>query len=48
MCQVFDQPSSIKYEFQGSPEIAETMGLLIGSNNALKDPYNFMRFQVCG
>ncbi len=46
MCQVFGMPSSIKYESQGGPGIAQIMELLMGSSNALEDRYNFMRFQV--
>ncbi|MFS1894337.1 type II toxin-antitoxin system HipA family toxin [Vibrio lentus] len=46
ICQVFGKPSSIKYESQGGPGIAEIMELLMGSSNALEDQYNFMKFQV--
>ncbi|UGA55417.1 type II toxin-antitoxin system HipA family toxin [Vibrio sp. VB16] len=46
ICQVFGMPSSIKYESQGGPSIAQIMALLMGSSNALEDRYNFMRFQV--
>lgn len=46
MCQVFGMPSSIKYESQGGPGIAQIMDLLMGSSNALEDRYNFMRFQL--
>ncbi|WP_412515160.1 type II toxin-antitoxin system HipA family toxin [Vibrio cyclitrophicus] len=46
ICQVFGMPSSIKYESQGGPSIAQIMELLMGSSNALEDRYNFMRFQV--
>ncbi|MGX2952359.1 HipA domain-containing protein [Shewanella sp. JL219SE-S6] len=46
ICQVFGMPSSIKYESQGGPGIAQIMKLLMGSSNALEDQYNFMRFQV--
>ncbi|GLO60078.1 serine/threonine protein kinase [Vibrio sp. MACH09] len=46
ICQVFGMPSSIKYESQGGPCIAQIMELLMGSSNALEDRYNFMRFQV--
>lgn len=46
ICQVFGKPSSIKYESDGGPGIAEIMKLLMGSSNALEDQYNFMRFQV--
>ncbi|MFC1235955.1 type II toxin-antitoxin system HipA family toxin [Vibrio sp. F74] len=46
ICQVFGMPSSIKYESQGGPSIAQIMALLMGSSNALEDQYNFMRFQV--
>ncbi|PML13644.1 type II toxin-antitoxin system HipA family toxin [Vibrio breoganii] len=45
-CQAFGVPSSIKYESQGGPGIAQIMELLMGSSNALEDRYNFMRFQV--
>ncbi|WP_112478612.1 type II toxin-antitoxin system HipA family toxin [Vibrio variabilis] len=46
ICQVFGMPSSIKYESQGGPGIAQIMTLLMGSSNALEDRYNFMRFHV--
>ncbi|WP_193002745.1 HipA domain-containing protein, partial [Vibrio litoralis] len=46
ICQVFGLPSSIKYESQGGPSIAQIMELLMGSSNAIEDRYNFMRFQV--
>ncbi|WP_341489095.1 type II toxin-antitoxin system HipA family toxin [Photobacterium damselae subsp. damselae] len=46
ICQVFGMPSSVKYESQGGPGIAQIMELLMGSSNALEDRYNFMRFQV--
>lgn len=46
ICQVFGMTSSIKYESQGGPGIAQIMELLMGSSNALEDRYNFMRFQV--
>ncbi|MBO0208778.1 MULTISPECIES: type II toxin-antitoxin system HipA family toxin [unclassified Vibrio] len=46
ICQVKGMPSSIKYESQGGPGIAEIMALLMGSNNAIEDQYNFMKFQV--
>lgn len=46
ICQVYGKPSSIKYESQGGPGIAEIMKLLMGSSNALDDQYNFMKFQV--
>lgn len=46
ICQVKGMPSSIKYESQGGPGIAEIMDLLMGSNNAIEDQYNFMKFQV--
>ena len=46
ICQVFGMPSSIKYESQGGPGIAQIMALLMGSSNAIEDRYNFMRFQV--
>ncbi|MFS1471958.1 type II toxin-antitoxin system HipA family toxin [Vibrio breoganii] len=46
ICQAFGVPSSIKYESQGGPGIAQIMELLMGSSNAIEDRYNFMRFQV--
>ncbi|MEZ8196388.1 MULTISPECIES: type II toxin-antitoxin system HipA family toxin [Vibrio] len=46
ICQVFGMPSSIKYESQGGPGVAQIMALLMGSSNALEDRYNFMKFQV--
>lgn len=46
ICQVFGLSSSIKYESQGGPSIAQIMELLMGSSNAIEDRYNFMRFQV--
>ncbi|CAH6819652.1 serine/threonine-protein kinase toxin HipA (fragment) [Vibrio chagasii] len=36
ICQVFGMPSSIKYESQRGPGIAQLMALLMGSSNALE------------
>lgn len=46
VCQVFGQPSAVKYEADGGPSIQAIMNLLNGSSNALADRHNFMRFQV--
>jgi serine/threonine-protein kinase HipA len=46
MCQAFGLPSSLKYESDGGPGIAEVMAFLLGSSEALADRYNFMRFLV--
>ncbi|HGM5490747.1 TPA: type II toxin-antitoxin system HipA family toxin [Serratia fonticola] len=46
LCQVFGLPSSLKYESDGGPGIARIMGFLLGSSTALKDRYDFMKFQV--
>ena len=46
ICQAKGIPSSIKYESDGGPGIADIMKLLEGSSNALEDRYNFMKFQV--
>lgn len=46
ICQVFGQPSAVKYEADGGPGIQAIMALLNGSRNALADRHNFMRFQV--
>ena len=46
ICQAKGIPSSIKYESDGGPGIAEIMKLLEGSSNALADRENFMKFQV--
>ncbi|EQY69184.1 HTH-type transcriptional regulator hipB [Escherichia coli UMEA 3268-1] len=39
-------PSSVKYESDGGPGIAQIMAFLMGSSEALKDRYDFMKFQV--
>ncbi|EGE1766177.1 hypothetical protein DMC46_14450 [Escherichia coli] len=46
MCQTFGLPSSVKYESDGDPGIARIMAFLMGSSEALKDRYDFMKFQV--
>ena len=46
LCQVFGLPSSVKYESDGGPGIAKIMEFLLGSSAALKDRYDFMKFQV--
>ncbi|MGU0043827.1 HipA domain-containing protein [Escherichia coli] len=46
MCQTFGLPSSVKYESDGGPGIARIMAFLMGSSEALKDCYDFMKFQV--
>ncbi|HBL7633341.1 TPA: HipA domain-containing protein [Escherichia coli] len=46
MCQTFGLPSSVKYESDGGPGIAQIMAFLMGSSEALKDRYDFMKFQV--
>lgn len=46
MCQTFGLPSSVKYESDGGPGIARIMAFLMGSSEALKDRYDFMKFQV--
>ena len=46
LCQVFGLPSSVKYESDGGPGIAKIMDFLLGSSAALKDRYDFMKFQV--
>ncbi len=46
LCQVFGLPSSVKYESDGGPGIAKIMDFLLGSSTALKDRYDFMKFQV--
>ncbi|EOB4758280.1 HipA domain-containing protein [Escherichia coli] len=38
--------SSVKYESDGGPGIARIMAFLMGSSEALKDRYDFMKFQV--
>lgn len=45
-CQVFGLPSSLKYESDGGPDIAQIMKFLLGSREALNDRHAFMRFQV--
>lgn len=46
MCQTFGLPSSVKYESDGGPGIAQIMAFLMGFSEALKDRYDFMKFQV--
>jgi serine/threonine-protein kinase HipA len=46
LCQAFGLPSSVKYESDGGPGIPQIMHFLLGSSEALKDRYNFMKFQV--
>ncbi|EHS0460984.1 TPA: HipA domain-containing protein [Escherichia coli] len=46
MCQTFGLTSSVKYESDGGPGIARIMAFLMGSSEALKDRYDFMKFQV--
>ncbi|MFK8258984.1 type II toxin-antitoxin system HipA family toxin [Erwinia sp. AnSW2-5] len=46
LCQAFGLPSSVKYESEGGPDIPAIMDFLLGSSEALKDRYNFMKFQV--
>ena len=46
LCQAFGLPSSVKYESDGGPGIPEIMEFLLGSSEALKDRYDFMKFQV--
>lgn len=46
MCQTFGLPSSVKYESDGGPGIARIMAFLMGSSEALRDRYDFMKFQV--
>lgn len=46
LCQVFGLPSSLKYESDGGLGIAKIMAFLLGSSVALKDRYDFMKFQV--
>lgn len=46
MCQTFGLPSSVKYESDGGPGIAQIMAFLMGSSEALKDRHDFMKFQV--
>ena len=40
MCQTFGLPSSVKYESDGGPGIAQIMAFLMGSSEALKDRYD--------
>lgn len=46
MCQAFGLPSSLKYETDGGPGIAQIMTFLLGSSDALGDRDNFMKYQV--
>ncbi len=46
MCQTFGLPSSVKYESDGGPGIARIMAFLMGSSEALRDRYDFMKFRV--
>lgn len=46
LCQVFGLPSSMKYESDGGPGIRQVMAFLLGSSDALKDRYDFMKFIV--
>lgn len=46
LCQAFGIPSSIKYESDGGPGIRRIMDFLLGSSDALKDRYDFMKFIV--
>lgn len=46
MCQTFGLPSSVKYESDGDPGIARIMAFLMGSSEALRDRYDFIKFQV--
>lgn len=46
VCQALGLPSSLKYEADNGPGIARIMSLLSGSRDALKDRYDFMKFQV--
>lgn len=45
-CQVLNIPSALKYENQGGPGIEEIMKHLLGSRNAQRDRYTFMKAQV--
>ena len=36
----------MKYESDGGPDIAAIMTFLLGSSEALKDRYDFMKFMV--
>ncbi|STV44363.1 HipA protein [Klebsiella pneumoniae] len=46
LCQAFGLPSAMKYESDGGPGIAAIMTFLLGSSEALKDRYDFMKFMV--
>lgn len=46
LCQAFGMPSSMKYESDGGPGVAQIMAFLLGSSEALKDRYDFMKFIV--
>ncbi|EOD1489513.1 HipA domain-containing protein [Escherichia coli] len=46
MCQTFGLPSSVKYESDGGPGIARIMAFLMGSSEALRDRYDFMKYTV--
>lgn len=46
MCQTFSLPSSVKYKSNKSPSIAQIIAFLIKSSKALKNRYNFIKFQV--
>ncbi len=43
LCQVLGVPSSLKYESDGGPGIAQVMKVLEGSNNVLADRQQFMK-----
>ena len=45
-CQAKGLPSAQKYESDGGPGISAAMAFLSGSSEALKDRFNFMKFQV--
>lgn len=45
MCQTFGLPSSVKYESDGGPGIAQIMAFLMGSSEALKDRYDLPRIR---
>ena len=46
LCQAFGLPSAMKYESDSGPGIAAIMTFLLGSSEALKDRYDFMKFMV--
>ncbi|HFR7823436.1 TPA: HipA domain-containing protein [Escherichia coli] len=46
MCQTFGLPSSVKYESDGGPGIARIMAFLMGSSEALRDRYDFMKLAM--